>query len=171
MTPWLTRQRHRAAFAGCALGIVALTAACTATEDAAAEWPPPVPEVEVGMQEYRFEVRSDGPVPAGRVEFTFENVGAEPHHAMLVPLPEDLPHIDEQLAGEQRRDVSVLASITPRQPGEGGVFAVDLEEGRRYGLVCFVEDDDGALHAHHGMTEEFRAGGPDADPPDQEPAR
>lgn len=151
-----------------AAGLFLTAASCTSGEGQAREWPPSLPEVEVTLDEYTFGLERQ--VPAGRVEFRFRNIGDEAHHAMLVPLPEDLPPIGEQLAGDERRDVDVLAAINPHQPGEEGTFAVDLQRGRRYGLVCFVEDDDGTLHAHHGMHTEFRAGGPDAEPPDDEPA-
>lgn len=164
----LRRARWRPVARGPALALLLFAGACTASGEEVADWPPDIPEVAITLDEY--DIGLERQVPAGRVELRFENVGSEAHHAMLVPLPEDLPPIDEQLAGDERREVSVLASITPRQPGEQGAFAVDLEEGRRYGLVCFVEDDDGELHAHRGMTAEFRAGGPDAEPSDEGPS-
>lgn len=146
--------------------VLLLTVACTpAGQDA--DWPPRPPEVHVSLDEYSMDY--ERPVPAGRVVFRFLNEGSEAHRASLVPLPEDMPPIDEQLAGDDRRTVPDFAEIHRRRPGEGGMFAVDLEEGRRYALVCFMTDDDGNLHAREGMNSEFRAGGPDAEPPDDDP--
>lgn len=112
----------------------------------------------------------DTPVPAGRVVFRFVNEGGVAHSASLVPLPEDLLSLEEQLLGDERREVPNFAEVHARGPGEEGTFAVNLEPGRRYGLVCFLRDDDDVPHARLGMHAEFRAGGPDAPPPDHDPA-
>lgn len=119
------------------------------------------------MQDYAFEF--DAPQQAGRVVFELTNDGDELHDVNLLPLPEDTPPIDEQLHGDQRRQVRNFAEVQPLQPGETGTFAVDLEPGRRYALICFQTDDGDRPHALQGMNAEFRAGGPDADPPDHDP--
>lgn len=150
------------------MAVAAFASGCSsasggATNGGEGEWPPSVPEVEVAMRDYAFEF--DTPVPSGRVVFRVHNAGSVPHRVTLVPLPEDLPPIDEQLQSDQRRSVTPVGAVNPRKPGGGSVFSVDLQEGRRYALICYEEDDDGAVHARKGGNAEFRAGGPDADPP------
>ncbi len=114
--------------------------------------PPSATTVTVQMREYAFVY--EPPNAPGRVVFEVHNEGRLPHDLVLVPLPADLPPIDEQLRGTTRRDVSLLANIPARPPGSRTVFAVDLEPGR-YGLVCFVLDPDGQQHAQKGMSSEF----------------
>lgn len=115
--------------------------------------PPSPPTVEVEMGEHFFDV--DGPVPSGRVVFEVTNVGEVEHHLRLVPLPEAMPPIEEQVQGEERRFVQPLAATPARAPGETARVAVDLAPGR-YGLVCFLVDDEGRAHARKGQVAEFR---------------
>jgi hypothetical protein len=154
--------------AGLALAAVTLAVSCSPAGEPAegqeARWPPSPAVVEVTMRDYAFDF--DEPVAAGRAVFRFTNAGSVDHRASLVPLPDDLPPIDEQLRGDQRRTVPSLAGINDRPPGQTGTFAVDLVEGRRYALVSFNRGDDGELYARKGMAAEFRAGGP-ATPPGQ----
>ena len=119
--------------------------------------------VEVGMKEFRFEYRR--PVAAGRVVLQVRNDGALHHRLTMVPLDEDMPAIDEQLRGTDRRTLTALASIPDVAADEQASIAVDLVAGVRYGMVCFLTDADGRPHALKGMASEFRAGGPDAEPP------
>lgn len=119
--------------------------------------PPPAPVVVVTMREFRFDYPPK--VPAGRVVFRFVNAGRLIHRPSLLPLAEDLPSLDEQLRGGQRRPVTPFAGILDRGPGQSASFAVDLAPGRRYGIICFVRDADGSSHALKGMNTEFRAGG------------
>lgn len=109
------------------------------------------------MREYRFDY--DDAIPAGRVVFRIQNEGEVEHRLTLVPLPEDLPPIDEQIRGSVRQGVTPFAGVSERLPGGEGLFAVDLVAGQRYGMVCFVTDADGQSHAVKGMTSEFRAAG------------
>lgn len=119
---------------------------------AAAPLPPTPPVVEISVEEHTVDY--DGDIPAGRVVFRVRNDGTEEHRLALIPLPEGMPPIKEQLAGDERRPVEPLAGIANRAPGERGVFAVDLDAGR-YGLVCFATDDDGTTHARKGEATEF----------------
>lgn len=105
------------------------------------------------MEDYRFNYDPD--IPSGRVVFRIHNAGDVPHQVTLFPLPEDVPPIDEQLRGEQRRFVEPFADIYERPPGDTGTFAVDLEPGTRYAMVCFLEAKDGELHWRKGMVSEF----------------
>ena len=62
----------------------------------------------------------------------------------------------------RRGDRAPLCGSSPREPGEIGTFAVDLEPGQRYAFICFARDvDDDEPHAFQGMSSEFR---PAADP-------
>lgn len=119
--------------------------------------PKPAPVVTVDMLDYRFEL--DRSVPAGRVVFRIRNRGEVPHHLTMLPLPQDVPPIAEQLRGTQRRVVEPYAGIYERQPGDTGTFAVDLAPGRRYALICSVPDEDGQPHWRKGMATEFRTPG------------
>lgn len=106
------------------------------------------------MADYLFDY--DSRVPAGRVVFRLKNTGATPHHVVLVPLPEDLPPIEQQLGGSQRRFLERFAGIFDRPPGDTGTFAVDLVPGRRYAMVCSIVAEDGEPHWRKGMVTEFR---------------
>lgn len=121
------------------------------------QWPPSVPEVEVTMRD--FDIQVDRPVPSGRVVFRVHNAGSVRHRVTLVALPEDMAPIDEQIRGDKRRTVNPVGAVNPRQPGGGGVFAVNLKQGLRYALICYEKDDDGVVHARRGGNAEFRAGG------------
>lgn len=119
---------------------------------AAAPLPPEPSVIEVWVDEHTVDY--DEEVPAGRVVFRVRNAGTDEHRLALIPLPEDMPPIKEQLAGDDRRPVEPLAGISNRGPGELGIFAVDLQPGR-YGLVCLATDEDGTTHARKGEATEF----------------
>lgn len=112
-----------------------------------------VPETaQVTLAEYRIE--PPAAVEAGRVVFAVTNTGELEHELLVVRLPEDLPPLDEQLRGTNRRHVLPLAGLPPVPPGADATFAADLTAGR-YGLVCFLTDADGQPHALEGMNAEF----------------
>lgn len=111
--------------------------------------------VNVALREYKIGHRAQ--VPSGRVMFAFRNMGRLPHRPSLVPLADDVPPIDQQLRGSERRAISPYAGIATLAPGETGVFAVDLVPGQRYAFICFAADEDGRPHAVKGMSAEFRA--------------
>lgn len=93
---------------------------------------------------------------AGRVLFRVQNTGKANHSLSLLALTDDIPPIDEQLRGTERRTIVPLAAIKARAPGtRSTTFAADLASGARYAMVCFVTDAGGS-HALLGMTSEFR---------------
>jgi len=118
--------------------------------------PPPPAVVDITMRDYEF--RYDPDIPPGRVVFRVRNAGPSAHEVDLVSLPEDMPPIDEQLRGSERRFVDAVAVMPTHQPGTSGVFAADLRPGR-YALVCFLLDAEGKAHALRGMNSEFHVTG------------
>jgi hypothetical protein len=114
--------------------------------------------VIVKMTEFHYSY--DPVIPAGRVVFRMVNDGHEAHWPSLVQLDEDLPPIDQQLHGSERRVVNPYAGVSPRGPGTSGSFAVDLAPGRRYAFICYATGRDGTVHYLKGMNSEFRAGQP-----------
>lgn len=151
------RRRPGAVVAAAAL----LTLGACSSDATEARRSPPAPAaapvVNVTMRDHRFELDRD--VPVGRVVFQITNAGREPHHLTMIPVPEDLPPIAEQLRGTQRRFVQPYAGIYDREPGDTGTFAVDLVPGRRYAMVCAVVAPDGQPHWMKGMATEFRTPG------------
>ena len=126
---------------------------CVVGGSTAAPLPPPPERVDIAMTEYRFDVTAQ--FHPGRMVFRAENRGTMDHSVTLVALPEDYPPLDEQLRGDTRRGATTIAMLRRRPPGAKGTFAVDLGPGR-YGIVCFVPDPDGTVHALKGMNFEFR---------------
>lgn len=84
------------------------------------------------MSEYRFDHPTG--IPAGRVVFAVTNGGTVAHELRLRPLPEDMPPIEEQLRGSDRRILTSFAGVPSLEPGQSASFAVDLVPGRRYAL-------------------------------------
>lgn len=119
---------------------------------------PPGPQVvELTLRDYRFDFAPG--LEGGRVVFRVVNRGTVPHSATLLPLAEDIPPIEQQLRGSERRAIPPFAGVTPRQPGQRTSFAVDLVPGTRYAFVCFLTEPGGTAHALRGMAAEFRTGG------------
>lgn len=112
--------------------------------------------VAVEMRDYRFDYRAA--IAGGRVLLRVRNRGSMAHSLSLIPLTDDIPPIDEQLRGSQRRTITPLVQVTLRQPGTRTSIAVDLVPGVRYAFVCFIRDADGQPHFLRGMSAEFRAG-------------
>jgi hypothetical protein len=115
--------------------------------------PPPPERVHVDLREYRISYKP--PSLGGRVVFRVRNTGRRKHDLVLVPLPEGLPPIQEQIRSNQRRAVGTLASVKVLLPGRSAVVAADLPPGR-YGMVSLVEDSSGTSDAKKGMASEFR---------------
>lgn len=105
------------------------------------------------MLDHRFE--HGGAIPSGRVVFRARNAGRVAHHLTLIPVPDDVASIDAQLRGGERRFVRPYAGFFDRAPRDTGTFAVDLEPGRRYAMICAVLDESGEPHWRRGMTSEF----------------
>lgn len=136
---------------------VLVLAACETAPRQSAPLPAGPQVVEVEMSEYSFA--HNGTIESGRALFRVTNRGRLPHNLSLVPLAEDIPPIDEQLRGGQRRAATPFAGIAALAPNATTTFAADLASGVRYAFICFLEDPDGTSHALRGMSSEFRASG------------
>ncbi len=140
------------------VGVLLTTAGCARDgASRAAPLPKAPPVVPVTMTEYRFALEGD--VPSGRVVFRVRNAGRLHHRVTLVALPEDLPPIDVQLGGTERRYIEPFAGMPERAPATTSSFAVDLEPATRYAFICFTVDRDNQNHAEKGMATEFRSAG------------
>lgn len=151
----MTARRMRPRLAAGGTALLLLASACGGP--AAAPDPPlpvGIPTVTVTMRDLAFEHPQE--IPAGQVLFRVTNAGTTVHRMALLPLPEDLPPLLEQVRGTSRRAIPPYAGLPDRQPGQDGAFVAHLMPGRRYGFICFVIDAGGS-HAARGMVSEFRA--------------
>lgn len=114
------------------------------------------PEViDITMRDYHFDYRP--PAHAGRVVFQVRNAGHKDHRVGIYLLPKDLPPIDVQLRGSDRKSVEKIADPFPRHPGETQRFAVDLVPGQRYALLSFLRAGKNTkTDAELGMNSEFQ---------------
>lgn len=119
--------------------------------------PPPAPQIDVALREYRFDLAPE--LPVGRVVFRFTNEGGEPHEPALLRLDDDFPVVQDEVRNDESRQLLPYTGIPTQPPGSTGTFAVDLVPGQRYALVCFLSNPQGEGHARLGMTWEARAGG------------
>ncbi len=136
-------------------GATVLLSGCSSSAKSQAGLPPAPPVITVHMEDNRFTF--DPAIPTGRVVFEVRNVGKVLHNVVILPLPENLPPLEEQLRGQDRQFVEPFASVRPVRPGDSRSIAVDLGPGRRYGIICSVTDAEGKSHALKGMSAEFRA--------------
>lgn len=146
---------------GVALACTLVLNSCQMSPDQRAGQPERLPAgpqvVEVDLAEYRFEY--DPAIAAGRVLFRVTNTGSVAHSLTVLPLGEDIPPIDQQLRGGERRAITPFAGVGARRPGTSTTFAVNLEPGARYAFVCFLVDAQGKAHSLRGMSSEFRTAG------------
>jgi len=138
--------------------VVVVTAIAAATTFAVVSKDDPLfagPEVvNVTMRDNQYVYRQ--PTRSGRVVFRVRNDDSVEHRIGIYLLPNDMPPIDEQLSGKERRSVDKLADPLPREPGEFESFAIDLVPGQRYALLCFLAAGGNKTYAELGMNSEFR---------------
>lgn len=114
-------------------------------------------EVTVVGADYAFQVADT--LPPGPTLFVLENEGAVRHEMGMGLLKEGLT-IEEAVASEQEGGDPieeslgfVIADAGERSPSG---LLVNLESGRRYGLVCFLQDHpDDPPHVELGMLDSF----------------
>lgn len=90
----------------------------------------------------------------GRVIFRVANQDETDHDLILVKLPADAGGVTQWLSSGVS-GVQPVYTMADRGPGEQGVFAVDLQPGQ-YGMLCFVEDEDGTPHYRKGMVADLQ---------------
>ncbi|MDQ6615124.1 MAG: hypothetical protein M3083_10335 [Actinomycetota bacterium] len=114
--------------------------------------------VTVTMVDNQFQY--DPRIPSGRVVFQVSNAGQEAHRLTMVPLPADVPPINQQLHGPVRVSIVPFAATPTMPPGSRDSFAVDLAPGQRYALLDFLQSPTASeSHAMMGMNSEFRTPG------------
>ena len=125
----------------------------TALPDGASrELDPDATRVDVHTTEYAFHV---GDVAPGRTSFVLTNDGAETHEMLIVKLAQGVT-LDEAMQAEGGGG-TVEESWTTNLAAPGGddeVITFDVEPGD-YGLLCFILNADGTLHALLGMQHQF----------------
>lgn len=115
----------------------------------------PKAAVTITAKDYVFAVSGD--LRAGERIVRVNNVGTQPHEALLVELPPDKTIHDfamtppEAQDGTDGKPVGGLASIGA---GQHGYFTYDFKPGR-YGVICLFPDEIGRLHYTRGMLIEF----------------
>jgi len=91
--------------------------------------------------------------------FLVTNGGKVVHSLTLIPIDDDVPPINEQLHGGDRRSATPEAQTRTMYPGRAEAIAIDVVPGQRYALLCFLHDPgDPVTHALKGMNSEFRVG-------------
>jgi hypothetical protein len=120
---------------------------------------PDAEQITVIATDYAFDIPE---VPAGKVAFTMENAGDEPHFMYVVKLNEGATlaeALEAEAAGEDpeqfvAEDVGESSTVGP---GQTSVLNTELTPGT-YGMLCFISAPEGASHAALGMAEEFTVG-------------
>jgi hypothetical protein len=111
-------------------------------------------EVTMIGREYAFEAPEK--VPAGLLNFTFQNQGAAVHHAQIARLNDGVT-FDKLMAAFKQGETAALPLITvvggPSliDPGTTARVTLDLKPGA-YALLCLVPDAEGIPHLAHGMA-------------------
>lgn len=123
-------------------------------------------QVDITMREYTIDYQ--GPIRPGRVVFRANNEGDADHDLALVELPESVADVEEFIASDPP-GVAPVYTLATRAPGETGVFAVDLSEGR-YALLGFGQDADGTPFYRMGMAADLVVGDPAGAPPTPSPS-
>ena len=118
---------------------------------ASRELDPDATRVDVHTTEYAFHV---GDVAPGRTSFVLTNDGAETHEMLIIKLAPGVT-LDEAMQAEGGGG-TVEESWTTNlaAPGDDEVITFDVEPGE-YGLLCFILNADGTLHALLGMQHQL----------------
>lgn len=125
-----------------------------ACQQAVADLPPPPPQVQVLLDEYR--ITAPNRLAPGRVLLDVRNTGAIRHSLTVVRLPDDFPGtFEEHHASGEQQALPTIVVLSARPPGERDLIALDLTAGR-YGLFCTLRDEDGTPHSHKGMAAQMR---------------
>ncbi len=151
-----------------ALAFGMLLAACGGGDQAAdgqlysgkVEPDPEAQQVQISAVDYAFE-ELPPTVGAGRVSLIMRNEGDEPHFMFLFQLKQSVT-IEEVLEAEQsgKNPENLIerqvGDSDVARPGQTVVLNANLEPGT-YGMVCFIETEEGTPHALEGMVADFEA--------------
>jgi hypothetical protein len=142
------------------MSLAVVLASCAEGQRSQAPLPSSPQVVTVTMAEFRYDYWNAGGIRGGRAVFRVRNMGRLQHEFGLYEIGDDVPPIDAQVHGTERRGARSFAG-TARRPGGTDVVAVDLVPGRRYAILCtIVEPGELQSHGIKGMVSEFRAGPP-----------
>ncbi len=131
------------------------------TESRDAEIPSNATKIEMNLDEFSFEF--DTSKVKTNVAFELDNVGDQPHEAVLLKVPAGFT-INQLLEADPSADlpagVEFLGFAGPYEPGDDGtmVFSKALGTGS-YMFVCFLpdtEDPEETPHAAKGMAVTFQ---------------
>ena len=126
-----------------------------AHDNGASSGDPSAVTVAVQADDYKFNVAPT--LEAGPVEFTFQNVGEEPHEMNLFRLETEKP-IEKILELPQKKGEALVEFVghLHTKPGDEvkKPLAAELEPGR-YAMVCFIPTDQGVPHFEKGMYAEI----------------
>jgi hypothetical protein len=116
--------------------------------------------VPLNLVDFAFQF-NEATIPAGNFAFVMDNVGKQPHEAILLSVPEDytIQQLFESQSPDLPEGVSFVGAVGPFKPGERGrmVFSRRPSPGV-YMLLCFLpdsEDPEGTPHAFKGMAVRF----------------
>lgn len=118
-------------------------------------------KVEVTAVEYAYQ-GVPATLPAGPAIFSFTNAGGENHEIGIVKIKDGLS-AEEVIAkatadSDDESFIDRFLGAGYALPGEATDLSVRLQPGL-YGYGCFVETDEGASHASHGMISTFTVAG------------
>jgi uncharacterized cupredoxin-like copper-binding protein len=160
-SPLSTRHRVRllaAAGIGLAGGWRFVTPATAHQASDSAGTPSGELAITLRAMDFSFEVPAE--VPAGWVQVTLKNDGAEDHHAQIISLPEGMTAEDALGMLATQGEAEALASVTlaggPAAVAPGGVSkaVVQLEPGEHL-IICAIPGPDGVPHVAKGMFAAF----------------
>jgi hypothetical protein len=130
------------------------------TESLDAEIPSGATRVSVDMDEFSFEFDSSG--VKTNVAFELDNVGEQPHEAVLVQVPAGftLEQLLQSDPAQLPQGVEIVGFAGPYEAGDNGtmVFSDPVPAGN-YMFVCFLpdtEDPEQTPHAAKGMAVNFQ---------------
>lgn len=143
------RGRTQLTLAIIGLSVGWILAGCTAE--------PSFNEVTVVGTDYAFEAPDT--LPPGPTLFVLENRGAVEHEVGMGLLKEGMTiegALEAQASGEDPLDATLGFLYADPEEQSPGQLLVDLQPGRRYGLVCLLQDHpDAPTHTELGMHHDF----------------
>jgi len=144
--------------------LLAALGACARGDEAPPQAAAPPRTVHVTATDFAFQAPDT--LPAGWTSFHLMNSGSEPHHLIVVRLPEGKSLADVMGGPGMPPDVVFAGGPNVATPGGTAEATVELEPGR-YTILCVIPSTDGQPHVAKGMVKEVTvvaADGPTAAP-------